>query len=143
MGGQSGSSRARARGHAGRVVGQMGCPGSPVESLKGETVMKLLVNTNDVSFTVTREAEEKTDQNGKQKVDRRTGELLYTLQVMALDTDGGEMLKVTVPGTPPKVTRGQQVNIADLEAIPWVQENRNGVAFRAKSITAVSAQKAA
>ena len=105
--------------------------------------MKLLVNTNDVSFTVTREAEEKTDQNGKQKVDHRTGELLYTLQVMALDADGGEMLKVTVPGPPPKVTRGQQVNIADLEAIPWVQENRNGVAFRAKSITAVSAQKAA
>ena len=105
--------------------------------------MKLLVNTNDVSFTVTREAEEKTDQHGRQKADRRTGEPLWTVQVMALDDNGGEMLKVTVPGTLPKVTRGQQVNIADLEAIPWVQEDRNGVAFRAKSITATTAQKAA
>jgi hypothetical protein len=105
--------------------------------------MKLLVNTNDVTFTVTRVAEEKTDQNGKQKVDKRTGELLYTVQVMALDEAGGEMLKVTVPGAPPKVSKGQQVNIADLEAIPWVQENRNGVAFRASAITPVNAAKAA
>lgn len=105
--------------------------------------MKLLVNTNDVSFTVTRAAEEKNDQHGRQKADRRTGEPLWTVQVMALDEAGGEMLKVTVPGSPPKVSRGQQVNIADLEAIPWVQENKNGVAFRASSITAVTAQKAA
>jgi hypothetical protein len=37
MGGRPGSSRARARDHAGRVVGQTDCPGSLVESLKGET----------------------------------------------------------------------------------------------------------
>ena len=105
--------------------------------------MKLLVNTNDVTFTVTREVEEKTDLNGRQKVDRRTQDPLWTVQVMALDADGGEMLKVTVPGIPPKVSKGQLVNIAELEAIPWVQEGKNGVAFRAKSITTATGQKAA
>jgi hypothetical protein len=106
--------------------------------------MKLLVDTSGVSFTVTRAAEEKTDQNGQQKTDRRSQEPLWTVQVMALDEDGGEMLKVTVAGTsPPKLSQGQQVRISELEAIPWVTESRNGVAYRAKSITPAAAQKAA
>ena len=50
-------------------------------------------------------AEEKTDQHGRQKADRRTGEPLWTVQVMALDDNGWEMLKLTVPCAPPPSSR--------------------------------------
>lgn len=105
--------------------------------------MKLLVETSRVGFTVTRAAEPKNDQNGRQKADRHTGEALWVVQVMALDGSGGEMLNVTVAGTPPKVTVGQQVTPVELEAIPWATNGKNGVAYRAKVLTVVGAQKAA
>jgi len=105
--------------------------------------MKLFVDTSRTSFTVTRGAVEKQDQNGRQKTDRNTSEPLWVVQVMALDEKGGEMLNVTVAGVPPKLTVGQQVACVELEAIPWATNGKNGVAFRAKSVTPVSASKAA
>ncbi|MGH3116608.1 MAG: hypothetical protein ACRDQ2_05740 [Gaiellales bacterium] len=105
--------------------------------------MKLLVDTSGKSFTVTMAAVEKTDQNGQQKTDRLSQEPLWVVQVMALDETGGEMLKVTLAGQMPKVTVGAVVSLAELEAIPWATNGRNGVAYRAKSITVAGSAKAA
>ena len=105
--------------------------------------MKLVVDTQGKTFTVTKGAVEKQDQNGRQKQDRITGEPLWTVQVMALDETGGEMLNVTVAGQMPKVAVGTPVGLAELEAIPWATNGKNGVAFRAKSITTLGAAKAA
>jgi len=108
--------------------------------------MKLLVDTSRTQFTVTRDGQEKQDEKGKQKADRTTGELLWTVQVLALDPrdeKGGEILNVTVAGQPPKVSVGQAVTLSELEAIPWATNGRSGVAFRAQSIALVSAAKAA
>ncbi len=105
--------------------------------------MRLRMDIARISFTVTREAVEKTDQNGVQKVDRLTKEPLFVVQVMALDESGGEMLNVTVAGVPPKLTVGQQVTPVDLEAIPWATNGKNGTAFRAKSINPAQPLKAA
>jgi hypothetical protein len=105
--------------------------------------MRLLLDTSKVSFTVTKAAEEKTDQNGVQRIDRTTKQPLWVVQVMALDDKGGEMLTITVAGIPPKVTVGQLVVPAELEAIPWATNGRNGTAFRASSINPASGVKAA
>ncbi len=105
--------------------------------------MKLIIDTQGKTFTVTKAAVEKQDQNGRQKQDRITNEPLWTVQVMALDETGGEMLNVTVAGQMPKVTVGTAIGLAELEAIPWATNGKNGVAFRAKSITALGATKAA
>jgi hypothetical protein len=106
--------------------------------------MRLLVDTSKTSFTVTKAATEKNDQNGVQKIDRMTKQPLWVVQVMALDETGGEMLTVTVAGVPPKLTVGQQVLPFELEAIPWATNGKNGTAFRATSITpAQGAAKAA
>jgi hypothetical protein len=104
--------------------------------------MRLLVDVSQVHFTVTRAAAEKMDENGRQKTNRRTNEPLWTVQVMALDGSGGEMLSITVAGVPPKVKVGEAVLPIELEAIPWAQGGRNGVAFRAVSVNAVTASKA-
>lgn len=105
--------------------------------------MKLLVDTSRVQFQVTKEPDEKRDQNGTQKVDRKTGELLFIVQVMALDESGGDILTVTVAGAKPRVQVGQVVRPVELEAIPWATNGRSGTAFRAKSIETVQASKAA
>jgi hypothetical protein len=97
--------------------------------------MKLLVDIARVTFTVTKAVAEKCDQNGVQKKDRTTGEPLFTTQVMALDETGGDMLTITTAGAPPKVSVGQQVHPVELEAIPWATNGRNGVAYRASSLT--------
>lgn len=106
--------------------------------------MRLMLDTSQVSFTVSRGAEPKTErETGQQRTDKRTGQLLWLVQVIALDADGGEVIKVTVAGEQPKLTVGQPAEVQGLEAIPWVQGDRNGVAYRAASITQQPASKSA
>ncbi|MEQ7006436.1 hypothetical protein ABN028_09545 [Actinopolymorpha sp. B17G11] len=105
--------------------------------------MKLFIDKSRATFTVTKATEPKTDADGRQRADKRTGELLFVVQVMALDETGGEMLTITVAGQPPKVNVGQIIDPVELEAIPWAQNGRNGVAYRAKDLKSVSAAKAA
>lgn len=102
--------------------------------------MRLLIDVSQVSFTVSREAEPKNDQNGVQRMDRNTKEPLFAVQLVAVDEGGAEVINVTVAGAvPPKVAKGQPVSPSELQAIPWAQNGRNGTAFRAKSITPVTA----
>src|SRR5438046_1956094 len=94
--------------------------------------MRLRVDTSAVQqFIVSRSPVPKVDrESGRQRADTQTGELLCSVQVMAIDDSGGEVLSITVPGEP-RVGVGQQVRVDGLVAIPWEQNGRNGVAFRA------------
>ncbi len=107
--------------------------------------MRLLLDTSNVTYTVTRAAEPKNDQNGHQKQDRKTQLLLWIVQVMALDSTGGEMLNVTLAGEKPSVDVGQMVTPVELEALPWATNGKNGVAYRAVQLAPVTqaARKAA
>jgi hypothetical protein len=97
--------------------------------------MKLTIDTTGKTFTVTKGVDEKKDQNDRQKFDRNTKEPLWTVQVMALDETGGEMINVTLAGNAmPKINVGQNVVPVELEAMPWATNGRNGVAYRAKSL---------
>ena len=101
--------------------------------------MKLRVDLSDKQFSVTREAAEKTDgQSGRQKVERGTGRPMWSTQVFVLDDDGGEVITITTAGEKPNVRVGQLVFLSKLEALPWATNGRNGVAFRAEEIKAVS-----
>jgi len=101
--------------------------------------MKLNLELNGKQFSVTRETVEKTDgQSGRQKVERGTGRPMWSTQVFVLDDDGGEVITVTTAGEKPNVRVGQLVSLSKLEALPWATNGRNGVAFRAEEIKAVS-----
>lgn len=65
--------------------------------------------------------------------------MLWQVQLMALDQDGGEVLAVTVAGEP-EVKVGEPVAVDGLVAMPWSQGDRSGVAFRAASIRPTGAQ---
>jgi hypothetical protein len=61
---------------------------------------------------------------------------------MALDASGAEVIAVTVAGDP-TITVGQPAHVEGLVALPWSQEGRSGVAFRADAIRASGAPLAA
>lgn len=96
--------------------------------------MKLIVDTSNKQVMVSKEPVEKTEQNGRQKVERGTGRPMWSTQVFVQDKDGGEVITVTTAGEKPDVAVGQIVALVNLEALPWATNGRNGVAFRAESI---------
>jgi len=110
---------------------------------EGIKVMRLRIDTTGAQFFCTREAEQRTvHETGAPRIDKETGLVLWQVQLMALDQDGGEILAVTVAGEP-KVKVGEPVAVDGLVAIPWSQGDRSGVAFRAASLRSADAQSGA
>jgi hypothetical protein len=100
--------------------------------------MRLEIRTDGVEFVVSREPLAKNDNEGRQKADRDTGELLYTTELVAMDDGGADVIKVTTAGVP-KVAKRQTVAVRGLVANPWNVDGRGGVAFRADSIAPLTA----
>lgn len=97
--------------------------------------MKLKIDTAGVSFTCTRAPEQRLNfDTGQPRADKATGLPLWQVQVMALDESGGDVISVTVAGQP-RVSTGRAVTITGLVALPWSQDGRSGIAYRADSIT--------
>jgi hypothetical protein len=99
--------------------------------------MRLAIDITNVQFQVTKNPEQKLDQNGKQKVDR-DGRPMWTTQFLALDETGGEMIAITVAGAIPQLTVGQIAKPVGLEAIPWNNNGKHGTAFRAVEVKPVT-----
>ncbi len=98
-----------------------------------ESGVKLEIKTEGVEFVVSRVPQAKNDNDGRQKADRGTGELLYATELVAMDDSGAEVIKVTTAGEP-RVAKRQAVTVRGLVAMPWNVDGRGGVAFRADSI---------
>ena len=106
--------------------------------------MRLMLDTTKVAFTVTKDPEPRKDYGkDQQKVDRDTGRPQWVVEVLAMDTERGEVIRVTVAGDEPKVRQGQPVSFADLEAIAWTNNGKSGVAYRAAAIHPAASSKAA
>jgi len=106
--------------------------------------MRLVLKESQWTFTVTRAAEPKTEFGGtQQKMDRTTKRPEWVVEVLAMDSERGEVIRVTVTGDQPKVNQGHPVTFTELEAIPWANNGRNGVAYRAASIQPASQRNAA
>lgn len=101
--------------------------------------MKLRIDTAGVSFVCTRAPEQRIAfDSGQPKLDRDTGLPLWQVQLMALDSTGGDVIAVTVAGDP-NISVGQPVQVEALVALPWSQDGRSGIAFRAEAIRASGA----
>ena len=106
--------------------------------------MRLVLDTAKVTFTVTKAAEPKTEfGSGKQKMNRASQLPEWVVEVLAMDSERGEVIRVTVTGDQPKVSQGQTVRFEELEAIPWANNGRNGVAYRAAAIHPAAQSRAA
>ena len=106
--------------------------------------MRLVLDTSKVAFTVTKAAEPKTEfGSGKQKMNRASQLPEWQVEVLAMDSERGEVIRVTVAGDQHKVNQGQTVRFEELEAIPWANNGRDGVAYRATAIHPAAQSRAA
>ena len=68
--------------------------------------MRLVLDTSKVTFTVTKAAEPKTEfGSGQQKMNRASKLPEWTVEVLAMDSERGEVIRVTVTGDQPKVSQ--------------------------------------
>ena len=106
--------------------------------------MRLMIDTSAVAFTATKAPEPRRDYGKtEQRTDRSTGRPEWVVEALAMDSEGGVVIKVTVAGDQPRMTQGQPVRFESLEAIPWNNNGKSGVAYRAASVHAAAAPKAA
>ena len=72
--------------------------------------MKLWLKEEKFSFTVTRAAEPKTEFGSeRQKMNQASKLPEWVVEVLAMDSERGEVIRVTVAGDQPKVSQGQTV----------------------------------
>ena len=72
--------------------------------------MRLVLDTSKVAFTVTKAAEPKTEfGSGQQKMNRQSNLPEWVVEVLAQDSERGEVIRVTVTGDQPKVNQGNPV----------------------------------
>jgi hypothetical protein len=106
--------------------------------------MRLVLKDEKYTFTVTKAAEPRTEYgSGQQKMNRASKLPEWVVEVLALDSERGEVIRVTVTGDQPKVSQGQTVRFEELEAIPWSNNGRDGVAYRAAAIHPAAQARAA
>ncbi len=106
--------------------------------------MRLMLDTSAVAFTVTKAPEPQRDYGKtEQRVDKGTGRPEWVVEALAMDPEGGVVIRVTVAGDQPRVTQGQPVRFDGLEAIPWSNNGKSGVAYRAASVQIANPAKAA
>jgi len=106
--------------------------------------MRLLVDILQVSFEVATNPVAKLDpKTGKQKFDRESNFPMWSVQLISLDGRGAEVLNVTVINeVKPAVTVKQPVVPVGLEALPWMNKDRDGnarhgMAYRASDLQAL------
>src|SRR3954465_9009284 len=100
------------------------------------SVMRLPIDTSGMTFMAAAPARPVTDFDTRQHKADENGELLYNLQVVALDPDGAQIITVKTPGDP-GVVQGAMLELEGLVAMPWAMNERSGVAFRANRVRAV------
>lgn len=106
--------------------------------------MELLIDTSRKTFTTGRPFERKVDDNGVQRLDRKTRLPLWAAQLVVMDERGADTIVVTLATPePPQLQQGQPVTPIRLVAQPWSVGGRDGVAFRADEVRALSAAKSA
>jgi hypothetical protein len=99
--------------------------------------VRLPIDTSQLTFMCAAPARPVTDFDTKQhKADLVTGELLYKVQTVALDSEGAEIIQLTVAGDP-KVGQGAMLKLEGLVALPWSMGDRAGVSFRASKIESI------
>ena len=106
--------------------------------------MKLPIDTSAMTLLCAQPPQGVMDFATKRPKADENGELLYSVQLVALADGGAEILPVKVAGQPSaQVTQGSVVKVVGLVATPWAMGDRSGISFKATRIdpTPVSTAK--
>jgi hypothetical protein len=109
---------------------------------------RLMLDTTNVIYELSIPAVPKLDQNGAQKIDRESGQPMWSVVLYGRGHVGSQpwsaVFNVTVVSAEkPSATVCQQVVPTDLEALPWTSERdgktRSGLAFKASALQVIEA----
>ena len=104
--------------------------------------MKLPVDISGMTFMCATAPEPVLDFETKRPRADENGEVLFSVQVVALAEGSAEIIAVKVAGEP-QVAQGAMLQVHGLVASPWSMGERSGVAFRARRIEPVAANRGA
>ncbi len=99
--------------------------------------MRLPIDTSGLTLLVGMAPEPVVDFESRRPKADENGEPLYQLQIVALGSEGAEVITVKVAGEPRGLTPGVPVKVLGLVALPWSMGERSGVSFKAARIEAV------
>jgi hypothetical protein len=106
----------------------MGCAGD-----SRRIFVRLPIVTSQLTFVCAAPARPLTDFETKQlKAELTTDELLYNVHVVALDSEGAEVIELEAAGDP-KVGQGTMLKLEGLVALPWSMGERSGVSCGASA----------
>ena len=97
----------------------------------------LPIDTTAITFLASAPPAAVLDFQTKQPKADSNGEPLYAVQLVAMQPVGADVITVKVPGQP-NLTVGAPVRVVGLIGLPWANDGRSGVAFRATRIEAVN-----
>lgn len=106
--------------------------------------MRLMLDITGMSFMVTKAPQPKTEQDGTtqkwtKEFNGQPKQPMWITEVTSLtEEDGATVMNVTTAGQKPEVAVMQPVSLVRLEAIPWMNNNRHGVSFRASELKPVA-----
>jgi len=104
--------------------------------------VKLPIDTTGMTFLAAGPPEPVLDFESKTPKVDENGAPLHSVQVVALNDGGAEVISVKV-ASQPKVGQGNTVKITGLVATPWTMGERSGVAYRAEQIEPTSGSRSA
>lgn len=78
-------------------------------------------------------------ETGRVRVDRDTGKTVYQVGLCLMSATSADVVNVSVPGESAGVQNGVPVQVRDLVAVPWENEGRHGIAYRATEIKPLAA----
>ncbi|MFG1811228.1 hypothetical protein [Streptomyces sp. NPDC049040] len=81
-------------------------------------------------------------ETGQLRVDRDTGRTVFQVGLCLMSMGSADVVNVSVAGEPSGIQLGMPVQVRDLVAVPWENEGRHGIAFRASEIRPLSAPPA-
>jgi len=105
--------------------------------------VKLPIDTTGMTFLAAGPPEPVLDFESKTPKVDESGAPLHSVQLVALNDGGAEVIAVKVAGQPKGVSQGTTVKVAGLVATPWSMGDRSGVSYRAEQIEPLQASRSA
>jgi hypothetical protein len=97
--------------------------------------MRLPIDTQNLTFIAANPPEAVLDFESKQPRTDTDGRPVFAVGVVALGSEGADVLTVKVAGEPKGITQGSPVRVTGLVATTWqMPPDRHGVSFRAETI---------
>lgn len=96
--------------------------------------MRLPIETSNLTFIVVTLAQPVLDFESKQPRLDANGQPIFTVGVVALGSDGADIINVKVSYEPKGLVLAGPVKITGLVATTWAMSDRNGVSFRCERV---------